>query len=196
MSRRGMSMVELLVVSAAAGMVTWAMFTLLRGGTRMSRATSMTVALQNALFLEDVISRDLCQLGIDPARSAPYLIGPSSVSFYRTSFEGNRTLLVPVKFSYLPGKKGTGYLQRSELVPGKPLAVKSYLNAPLGELVFSRFQDPMFKTTYLKVQMTLQEGDRSLPHTVVMRIPTHSQVGNPNLSQVVRFLTAAELLPL
>ena len=196
MKRRGFTLLELLIGVATGSAVTWAVMGLWSGATKLTRVAQSTALLSNALLLEDAISRDVCQLGLDPAQSSPLLLSEAAVSFYRVRFRGDDTVLFPLKYARVPGPGGTHLLQRTEWKAGAN-SVKTFSHAPLKQLAFSQVEDPMFKTHYLRVYMQLVDDDRTRAqeYSLVLRIPAPAQLGNPHFSAALRFEVMSALFP-
>lgn len=200
MTRRGFTLLEVLVVAAIAIGVLAGVLTAWRTGSQVERATNSTGALQSAMLLTETLYRDICQLGVDQSRREPLLINESSLSFYKVKFQAEQMKLVPLRFSRVKSPQGNWFLKREEA--GQP--PKIFGGAPCTEISFAQIQDPTFQTRYLKVTFKVMDQDLApgparrepLAHSAIMRIPVPSQIGHPGLQAVMKIAPEGDLLPL
>jgi len=199
------TLVETIVVAVLGFSVLSVMMGLWSGGSRMSRAAEGSSLLQGALVLEDVLIRDVRQLGHDPRRRESFLLSDGCLSFYRTVFTKNDIRLRPVRFSRVNDGHGNFYLNRAELLPGKKLQENIFRQALLSQCRFSLIQDRFSGNRYLRFEFTVidrsnekvrKASDSSSTHSLVLRIPTPSDLGNPALKPATRILPEADFLPL
>jgi hypothetical protein len=188
-----------LVILGLAGIVLGALLLLWRGGSRMARAAGGSALLSSALLLEESLLQDVRQLGIDPARRDTFLVSEASFSFYRVHFAGEEIRLRPVRWARRPRAGGGVVLARTEAASGKPV-VKAFGHAPLASARFMLVGDRDFGNRYLRVELAMRDPEGgSLPgstHSLVLRIPTPSELGNPALALASRLVPDADLLPL
>ena len=196
--KRGVTLLEVLIVMGIVVAVMGGVFMAMSGGSRVTRVSSSTAALQSAMLLTEALYRDIAQLGVDTTSARTLEFSDSSLCFYKCKFDGDRMLLVPLKFSRVKSPKGNYFLKREEL--GAP--DKTFGSAPCTELSFTTIQDPNFHTQYLKVMMKVLEQDLApgparrdpLPHSAIMRIPVPSQVGLPALQAIMKIVPEGPLM--
>ncbi len=199
--RRAATVVEMLVVLAISGVVLIGALALWRGGSRMARAAEGSGLLTAAMLLEEALTQDLRQLGIDPQRRDTFLVAESGLSFYRVRFEGDEVRLRPVKWSRAPRAGGGFVLVRTERAADGKLVPRPFGQAALSAVRFGLLGDKDFGNRYVRIEFTVRDpaaGDRpdESAHALVLRVPAPSGLGNPALAPVMRVVPEADLLRL
>lgn len=202
-----MSMLEILVTCIIGSVVLGVVLAFWSGGVKMNKAAQSSVTLQNAMILQEAILQDVRQMGNDPTRPQQFLLGASSLSFFKCFFRGRDMDLIPVKYGVVPSRGGNRLLRRTESGSAGP-AVKTFDLAPLSSLMFSLVGDSL-GNRYIRVTMEVLENDRAVRgdvpaalrdrssrHSLVVRVPTYSMLGDPMLSKVSGFRVLGDLLPL
>jgi len=200
---RAYTLVEVVVAVTLGSIVLVALLGLFTAGDRMNRASQSTAVLQSALILEEAILQDIRQLGIDPARKETLLINEACVSFYKVAFSGEEVKLRPVLYERMKKRSGLYFLKRTEVKGGRRVS-RTFSQAPLGQCRFSFIGDRDFGNRYLRVDFTVleservsaKEPDRSSTHSLVLRIPTPSGLGDPRLHRAVRLRPETDLIPI
>ncbi|MBI4864904.1 MAG: prepilin-type N-terminal cleavage/methylation domain-containing protein [Candidatus Riflebacteria bacterium] len=202
MRRRGFTVIEVLVALVIASVVLSAVLGLWSAGSRMSASARGSASLAGAMLIEETILRDLRELGIDPRLHDMLLLNDGELSFYKVAFVGEDVRLRPVKYERLESSPGTFLLRRTELLPGGVRSPRTFSQVPLGELSFSLIKDRSFGNRYLRVDFatldaaTPTASGRVRSHSLVVRIPIPSQLGDPRLQSSMRLMPDAALLPL
>jgi hypothetical protein len=203
-NRRAYTMVETQMAVFLALLLLGILFELARIGRQMNRTAATASALQNALFIEDMILRDLSQMVIDPLQPS-YTISSGTFSFFVAQSTSSGLQLVPVRYSLRRTRAGNQQLVRTEWTNRG--TVETVRDAILERLDFSLRADPNLGTTrYLHADMVvlnadLPRGQRSrypgetTPRTVVARIPLPSALAGTCLERTARMVATCALLP-
>ena len=199
--RRATTLVEALVVLALSGVALAGLLALWRGGTRLGRAAEGSSLLTAAMLLQEALTADLRQMGIDPERRDSFLIGDDAISFYRVRFEGLEVKLRPLKWARAPRTGGGFVLVRTERDAAGKLASRPFGLAALSSVHFGLIGDPQFGNRYVRVELVVRdpasgEHPEESAHTVVVHVPMPSGPGNPSLVAAARVVPEADLMPL
>lgn len=192
-----MTLVETLVAAAAGAALTWSVLGLWSGARRIGDATAQTVALHDALLLEEALLEDLRQLGVDADADLPLDVAADRLSFHRVSFAGPRVQLRPVR--YTTERTADGYLRltRTEFGPrGTPAVRKVWSAVPLASLAFELVGDPELGNRYVCVRMRLaapgaphmpglRDLGRALDHAVLVRVNLPAALADPRLADTL-----------
>ena len=209
MTRTGVSIVEILVVSVLSVVVLGTILGLWSGGTKMNKAAQSSVTLQNALLLEETIYQDFHQMGVDPTSWNTHMVAENCLSFYKVAFDGQVIKLRPVKYTRVASPGGLYFLKRTEVGGGKT-TTKTFSNAPLLDVKFGQHEDTVFKRRYLTCYLWVAEEDKRRPgsqltvnqdrpgcRAMIARIPMPSMLGNPAMAEVTKIAPdGSSLLPL
>lgn len=211
MRRGGFSLVEIVVVCLASTVVLAALVGLWTGGTKMSKAAQSSVALQNALILEENLLLDLHQMGVNPSQSETHLVSNRCLSFFKVVFVGAEIALRPVKYSRVSSPGGLSLLARSEATAGGGVATKVFGSMPLHVLRFSQFEDGPLRNRYLRVDLQTADEDRPIAvaqsaalmdrkvsRTLIVRVPDPAMLDSPIIAPVARInpIPGTRLFPL
>jgi len=201
-----MSLVEMCIMGAVCVVILILLFGLWSSGVKMGKASQTSVALQNAILLQDRIAQDIRQLGLEPNRSELLRLRSDRVSFYKAVFGPREILLRPVRYSLVPSRGGHFRFRREEVTPkGRESTI---LGAVLQSLRFSMFSDARFGGRDLQVKMVVLDEDvpilpgspllgaRSTSLDLLARIPIPSQLSNRALAPSRKLIPESPLLPL
>jgi hypothetical protein len=195
-----------LIVSTLGVIVLTGLLALSSGGTKMNRAALSSVALQNAILLQEAIAQDIRQMGVDPGRTTLFEIGATSLSFYRVVFDGTAIRLRPVKYGLVRTARGNAQVCRTERSPRG--LERTCQPAVLRAFAFELVSDPTFGGRYIRVSMEVLDEDlppstapaafavRSSRHDLLARIPIPTPLRNPALAPSTQLLPEGEMLPL
>ncbi|MBI4859457.1 MAG: hypothetical protein HY815_04245 [Candidatus Riflebacteria bacterium] len=209
-ARRGLSVAELVVVSATMTVLLGVLMSLWASGTLMNRAAQSSVALQNAMILEETIYQDFQRMGVDLDSVSTHLVSRTCLSFYRVAFDGPWIRLRPVRYSRIASPGGLYFLKRTEIGPGGRHDVTVFSGVPLLDVRFEEIVDPVLKRRYLSVYLLASEADRrdQRPRaalrdrtgcrSLVARVPMPAMLRNPIMEPVTKIATESGtgLLPL
>jgi type II secretory pathway pseudopilin PulG len=205
MTRRGMTIIEILVVSSIGVVVLTVLIAVLSSQSKMNRAAQSSVTLQNALTIEETLAADIRQLGVLPARGA-IAIAPHGLSFYRCVFDAKTIRLRPVKYGCERTRGGNWRLIRTEATPAG--LSRTALDGTIAAFEFRRVADPDLGSEYLKVSLAVIDDDVPPPaapnayaarvtgHEILCRIPRPSELGHPRLQRTAKPVVERDLLPL
>ena len=186
---------------ALSGLVLTALLAIWRGGSRMAHAAEGSSLLTAAMVLEEALTADVRQLGVDPERRDTLLVAQDAVSLYRVHFEGAEVHLRPVRWASAPRAGGGVVLVRTEREASGKMVSKPFGQAALSSVKFALIGDRDFGNRYLRVDLLVRDpaaGDHpeESAHALVLRLPAPSGLGNPALALAGHVMPEADLLPL
>jgi len=156
-NRRGLSMVELLVGAVLSSIVVAAMSVVSTGGCKMTKAALSSVAIQNALILQEMITQDLRQLGQDSETDEIVRLSKRTLSFHKTFFDEESIRSRLIRYSVVPTSSGNMRFCRTEDTPSGPR--KTVSAAVLRDLEFQLEPHPSRCSRFLNIRMVVLDDD-------------------------------------
>lgn len=162
--RIGYTVVEIVVVVMLVTIVLAIFWQIFSGSTRMNQAATMSVAIQQALIVQETLAKDIKRLGIPPGAQETMRINPASISFYITQFqEGDPVLkLNPVRYSLKGTPNGNMKLVREIFDRTGPTEVREVENVTLDTFTFNLLADPTGAGRFLIATGTALTEDEPL----------------------------------
>lgn len=142
--RTGYTVVEIVVVIMLVSTVLGLFWQIFSGSSRMNQAATMSIAIQQALIVQETLAKDIKRLGVPPGADVPMRINPTSISFYITQFQEGDPLLKlnPVRYSLEPTASGNLKLVR-EAFDSRGLTERRMVeNVTLKTFTFNLLSDP------------------------------------------------------
>lgn len=171
-------------------------------GARLGSSANLTGALQTALLIQQAIVQDVHQLGYDRTVADPVTVGPGAFSFHRVRFQGDRTLLDPVRYEARARGHGLQELVRIDGTSGREERIGGGV---LADLRFDLPADPglegfLLRVTFLSIEPgrdpgTLRADERQArTHVFAVRLPPVMSFGDPLLDPACKVEVQGPLL--